>query len=38
MEAMAFGSSAKNFQALQQASTMSSWVSKTVMARLLARR
>ena len=38
MEAMALGSFAKKFHALQQASTMSSQLSKTVMASLLARR
>ena len=38
MEAMALGSFAKKFHALQQASTMSSQLSKTLMARWLARR
>jgi hypothetical protein len=36
MEAMAFGSLEKKFHALQQASRMSSSLSKTVMASLLA--
>jgi len=35
MEVIAFGSLAKKVRALQQAATMSSWVSKMVRARLL---